>query len=167
MNKIKIKKLVILGCDYKRTLEFSDGLTIIRGEKTSGKSLVLSLIDYCLGKSENIKLNVQRQLSSHCDQVLLEVNINNEKIIFKRDLKRNQKKISIYLCSLEEMHDYTPKVVDIQDAMLIIMRKLKINEYRKPKSKTHSNEQTLEIISFRDIFRYVYVNQHMLGVFYT
>lgn len=25
MNKIKIKKLVILGCDYKRTLEFSDG----------------------------------------------------------------------------------------------------------------------------------------------
>ena len=61
------------------------------------------------------------------------------------------------------MHDYTPKVVDIQDAMLIIMRKLKINEYRKPKSKTHSNEQTLEIISFRDIFRYVYVNQHMLG----
>lgn len=163
MNKIKIKKLVILGCDYKRTLEFSDGLTIIRGEKTSGKSLVLSLIDYCLGKSENIKLNVQRQLSSHCDQVLLEVNINNEKIIFKRDLKRNQKKISIYLCSLEEMHDYTPKVVDIQDAMLIIMRKLKINEYRKPKSKTHSNEQTLEIISFRDIFRYVYVNQHMLG----
>lgn len=47
--------------------------------------------------------------------------------------------------------------------MLIIMRKLKINEYRKPKSKTHSNEQTLEIISFRDIFRYVYINQHMLG----
>lgn len=163
MSKVKVKRLVLMGCDYKRTLEFSDGLTIIRGEKTSGKSLVLSLIDYCLGKSENIKLNVQNQLNEHCDQVLLEMDINNEKIIFKRNLKRNQKKISIYFCSLERIHDYTPKVVDIQDAMLILMRKLKINEYRKPKNKTHSNEQTLEIISFRDIFRYVYVKQHMLG----
>ncbi|ELC8442286.1 AAA family ATPase [Clostridium perfringens] len=163
MSKLKVKKLVVLGCDYKRTLEFSDGLTIISGEKTSGKSLVLSLIDYCLGKSENIKLNVQKQLNEHCDQVLLEVDINNEKIIFKRNLKRNQKKISIYFCSLEKIHEYTPKVVDIQEAMSIIMRKLKINEYRKPKNKAHSNEQILEIISFRDIFRYVYVNQHMLG----
>lgn len=163
MSSVKIKRLVLLGCDYKRTLEFRDGLTIIRGEKTSGKSLVLSLIDYCLGKSESIKLNVQKQLNEHCDQVLLELDINDEKIIFKRNLKQNHKKISIYFCSLEKIHDYTPKVVDIQDAILIIMRKLKINEYRKPKNKTHSNEQTLEIISFRDIFRYVYVNQHMLG----
>lgn len=135
--------MVIIGCNYKRTLEFNDGLTIIRGEKTSGKSLVLSLIDYCLGKSENIKLNVQKELSNNCDQVLLELNINNEKIIFKRNLKKNQKKISIYFCSLEKIYDYTPKVVDIKEAMLIIMRNLKINEYRKPKSKTHSNEQTL------------------------
>lgn len=163
MSIVKIKKLVLLGCGYKRTLEFSDGLTIIRGEKTSGKSLVLSLIDYCLGKSENIRLNVQKQLNEYCDQVLLELDINDEKIIFKRNLKRNQKKISIYFCSLEKIHEYTPKIVDVQDAMLTIMRKLKINEYRKPKSKTHSTEQTLEIISFRDIFRYVYVNQHMLG----
>ncbi len=102
MSKIKIKRLVLLGCDYKRTLEFSDGLTIIRGEKTSGKSLVLSLIDYCLGKSEGIRLNVQKQLNEHCDQVLLEMDINNEKIIFKRNLKRKLKKISIYFCSLEK-----------------------------------------------------------------
>lgn len=163
MSQVKIKRLVLLGCDYKRTLEFSDGLTIIRGEKTSGKSLVLSLIDYCLGKSENIKLNVQNQLNNHCDQVLLEMNINDENIIFKRNLKRKQKKINIYFCSLEQIHDYTPKVVSIQEAMLILMRILKITEYKKPKSKSNSSEQTLEIISFRDIFRYVYVNQHMLG----
>ncbi|MDO4536192.1 MAG: hypothetical protein Q4B63_10350 [Clostridium perfringens] len=163
MSKIRIKRLVLIGYNYKRTLEFNDGLTIIRGEKTSGKSLVLSLIDYCFGKSEGIKLNVQKQLSEHCDYVLLEIDINSETLILKRNIKQDKNKLSIYFCTLEKMCDYTPKVVDIQDAMSIIMRKLKINEYRIPKNKAHSTKKALEKISFRDIFRYVYINQHMLG----
>ena len=163
MKKIVINKLVILGEKYKRTVEFNKGLTIIRGEKTSGKSLILSLIDYCLGKSEKMNLNVQKQLSLCCDDVLLEFSIGEKKFVFKRNIKKYIKKINIYFCEIEEMHLYTPKVAQIQEAMAIIMRNFNIIEYKNIKNKIHSEEQTIEVISFRDIFRYVYVNQHMLG----
>lgn len=163
MSKMRVNKLILLGCEYKRTLEFNEGLTIIRGDRTSGKSLVLSLIDYCMGKSENIKLKVQKQLDEYCNQVLLEITINDEIITLRRNLKKNQNKISIYFCKSNEIIMYTPKVVDIKDAMRIVMRKLKINEYKVLRNKVHSKEQTLETISFRDIFRYVYINQHSLG----
>ena len=36
--QMKINKLIVRGPLYQRTLEFPDGLSIISGEKTSGKS---------------------------------------------------------------------------------------------------------------------------------
>jgi hypothetical protein len=163
MSKMIINKLIILGTRYKRTLCFDKGLTIIRGDRTSGKSLVLNLIDYCLGKSKGIQLKVQKELARYCDQVFLEISVKNETFTLSRMLKQNQSKISIYFCVFEDIEGYTPKTVDIKEAMQIIMGKLNINEYKRTKYKAHSTEQELETISFRDIFRYVYVKQHSLG----
>ncbi|MGE7112786.1 hypothetical protein [Lysinibacillus sp. NPDC047702] len=163
MNQIIINKLILLGPNYKRTLYFEKGLTIIRGDRTTGKSLVLSLIDYCFGKSEGIILKVQKELDEHCDQVFLEISINEEVLTLNRSLKQKPSKIAFYFCDFESINDYIPKISDIKEAMEIIMRKLKISEYKRTKYKVHSNEQELETISFRDIFRYVYLKQHLLG----
>ncbi|MCY8125016.1 hypothetical protein MOC32_08510 [Bacillus spizizenii] len=158
-----LNKLVLLGTKYKRTLNFDKGLTIIRGDRTSGKSLVLSLIDYCLGKSESIKLKVQKELAQHCDRVFLEISIEDETFTLSRSLKQKQSKISIYFCKVDNINGYIPKSVEIKEAIQIIMGKLNINEYKRTKYKAHSTEQELETISFRDIFRYVYIKQHSLG----
>jgi DNA repair exonuclease SbcCD ATPase subunit len=163
MGRLTINKLILLGPRYKRTLEFKDGLNIISGDRTSGKSLVLNLIDYCLGRSEKIELNVQKELDKYCDEVFLELKINNETLTFKRLLKQKQSKIAIYFCAFNVIDGYIPKTVDIKEAMHFIMRKLNINEYKRIKYKAHSTQQELETISFRDIFRYVYVKQHALG----
>lgn len=163
MSQITINKLVLFGTRYKRTLSFGKGLTIIRGDRTSGKSLVLSLIDYCMGKRDNIVLKVQKELDKHCDEVFLEINIDGDIITLNRLLKQKQSKISIYFCSFDDIGEYIPKKTDIKETMQIIMRKLNINEYKRTKYKAHSNEQELETISFRDIFRYVYIKQHDLG----
>lgn len=163
MGQLTINKLVLLGPRYKRTLTFEDGLTIIRGDKTSGKSLVLSLINYCLGKSEKISLKVQKELDKHCDQVFLEMSTDGDMFTLSRLLKQKQTKISIYFCKFNDIGDYIPKVSDIKEVMQIIMRRLKINEYQRTKYKAHSTERELETISFRDIFRYVYIKQHELG----
>ena len=48
------------GPEYRRTLAFDKGLNVISGEATSGKSLVLKLIDYCLGKSSKFDFSVQK-----------------------------------------------------------------------------------------------------------
>lgn len=163
MKRIIITKLILQGTAYKRTLKFKDGLNIISGDKTSGKSLVLSLIDYCLGKSKKIDLNVQKQLDRHCDQIFLELLINKETITLSRLLKQKQGKIGIYYCKFNDLEGYTPKTVDIKEVMHFLMRKLDVNEYKLIKHKKHSTKQELEKISFRDIFRYSYVHQHELG----
>ncbi|MDF2085658.1 hypothetical protein [Bacillus pseudomycoides] len=163
MSSILIKKLIVQGISYKRTICFNEDLTIISGEKTSGKSLILSLIDYCLGKSEKIDLKVQKELNIHCDQVFLELKISDQTFTFSRLLKKKQSNISIYFCTFEDIEGYTPKTVSISEAMYFLMTKLNINEYKIIKHKKHSAKKELEIVSFRDIFRYVYTNQHALG----
>ncbi|MCY9369968.1 hypothetical protein [Bacillus haynesii] len=163
MSKMILNKLVLLGTKYKRTLHFNAGLTIIRGDRTSGKSLVLSLIDYCLGKSGTINLKVQKELADHCNQVFLEIRIKDETFTLSRSLKQKKKKISIYFSEFNNIDGYIPKNVEIKEAIQIIMGKLNINEYKRTKYKSHSTEQELETISFRDIFRYVYIKQHSLG----
>lgn len=163
MSQMRINKLVLLGTRYKRTLYFDKGLTVIRGDRTSGKSLVLSLIDYCMGKSEKIALKVQKELDEHCDQVFLEICIDNERFTLNRFIKQKVTNIGIYFCEFDDIDGYIPKVSPIKEVMQFIMMKLKVNEYQRTKYKPHSNEQELETISFRDIFRYVYVKQHALG----
>ncbi|ARK29053.1 AAA family ATPase [Halalkalibacter krulwichiae] len=163
MSRLILLNLIIQGNNYKRTIEFNKGLTIISGEKTSGKSLILSLIDYCLGKSSKIDLNVQRELDEKCDEVFLELKIGNEVLTLRRLLKQKQTKISIYFCNYNNLDEYTPKILDIKDAMKILMNKLNINEYKLIRHQKHSNQKEIDTVSFRDIFRFVYIHQHELG----
>ncbi|GMA63738.1 ATP-binding protein [Alicyclobacillus fastidiosus] len=159
MTRMIFTKLVIQGTAYRRTIEFNKGLTIIRGDKTSGKSLVLNLIDYCLGRTQKIDLTVQRELNLHCDRVFLEVTQDEETFTIGRLLKERQSKFSIYYCSFNELDGYTPKVVNQEELMQFLMRKLRLSEYKLVKHQRHSNKQELETVSFRDVFRYVYVHQ--------
>ncbi|OOR02914.1 hypothetical protein BW900_29830 [Bacillus mycoides] len=163
MSSILINKLIVQGVSYRRTVCFNKDFTIISGEKTSGKSLILSLIDYCLGKSEKIDLKVQKELNINCDQVFLELEIGNETVTFSRLLKKKQSNISIYFCFFEDIDGYTPKTVNRSEAMHFLMTKLNINEYKIIKHQKHSTQKELQAISFRDIFRFVYINQHALG----
>jgi hypothetical protein len=163
MSRMIFNKLVLQGVTYKRTIKFNKDLTIISGDKTSGKSLILSLIDYCLGKSKKIDLKVQKELSENCDQIFLELTIDNETLTIKRLLKEKQNKMSVYFCAFDELDGYTQKTVDKDELMQFLMRKLNINEYKLVKHQKHSTMQELETVSFRDIFRYVYIHQHELG----
>ncbi|MGD6777700.1 hypothetical protein [Sutcliffiella horikoshii] len=163
MSRIILQNLVVQGINFRRTIKFNNDLTIISGEKTSGKSLILSLIDYCLGKSSKIDLKVQPELDDKCDQVFLEMKIDNEVLTVNRMLKEKHSKISIYFCSFKNLDEYTPKTLDTQDAMKILMNKLNINEYKLIRHQKHSHKKEIETVSFRDIFRYVYIHQHELG----
>lgn len=160
--KLKILKLIVQGQSYQRTLEFSDKLNIISGEKTSGKSLVLSLIDYCLGK-EKISLKVQTELAENVDSIFLEININNEIFTIRRGLKKNITNFFIYYCQFSMIEDFIPEKMNKKELQFYLMQKLGAFEFKKTKNKTRSNELTTETVSFRDIFRYCFINQHELG----
>ncbi|MBN1067593.1 hypothetical protein [Clostridium sp. ZS1] len=162
MNGIRINKLRIEGDKYRRTLEFKSGLNIISGDIYSGKSLVLRLIDYALGKGE-VNLKVQRALDKYCDKIFLEIEIDNKKYTIRRSLKKDKTNFYLYYCQLTSISEYTPRVLKKKDLSIILMDLLEIPIIRLLKNKKQSSDKELETLTIRDIFRFTYIDQHDLG----
>lgn len=158
-----IKKLIVRGDSYQRTLEFSNELNIISGEKTSGKSLVLSLIDYCLGKSSRISLKVQTELEKNVDFIFLEIKIDEEIFTISRGIKKNVTIFWVYHTEFENIDEFIPEKLDKKELQSFLMNKLGAIEFTKTKNKARTNKLTTETISFRDLYRYCFINQHELG----
>jgi hypothetical protein len=163
MMLMVLNRLIIEGDNYRRTLEFKKGLNIIQGDKYSGKSLVLNLIDYAFGKKENIPSKVQTELYEHCNYILLEISFNSLTMTFRRYLWKDKSTIEIFLCSTEEIKNYAPKTLNLEEFSKYLLNLLDIPEFKLLKHLRHSKEYTVETLSFRDLFRYIYVNQHELG----
>ncbi|WP_339317624.1 hypothetical protein [Paenibacillus sp. FSL R10-2734] len=163
IQSIRINKLIVEGDFYKRTFPFEAGLNIISGDSYSGKSLILKLIDYCLGDKEKINLNVQKELGQFCDFVFLEIEIMGITLTLKRELKQNTSKIHIYYAEANEISSFIPKIINLQELSRFILDLLEIPEFKRMKNKAHDTTKTTESISFRDILRFVYINQHELG----
>ncbi|MEM5673477.1 hypothetical protein AAHB54_29910 [Bacillus cereus] len=114
-KKIKIMKLVVEGDEYKRTLTFDNSLTIISGDGWSGKSLVLKLIDYCLGKRGKFDFNVQKELGQYCNEVYLEIKMGEQYFTILRPLKNNHTKIYLYYAPYNELKSYLPKILNYDE----------------------------------------------------
>lgn len=162
MKGIYVSKLRVEGEHYRRTLQFDRGLNIIAGDIYSGKSLVLRLIDYIFGKGK-INLKVQKALDLYCDKVFLEIEISGKIYTFRRNLKKASSKFYIYFCELNRIADFTPKVIDKGAFSNFILDLLGMPSCKILRHKRNSPDRQLETISIRDIFRFVYIDQHDLG----
>lgn len=162
-SKLIIEKLIIEGENYRRTLPFIEGVNLIEGEMYSGKSLVLKLINYLLGKKENINSKVQVELKQYCDKAYLQIRINGNRMTIERNLWRNTQEVLIYCCEAKNIEQFSPKIMDLGQFSDYLLECLNIESYYIPKHKIHSEEKVPDKISFRDFMRYVYVDQHSLG----
>jgi len=163
-SKIKINKLILCGIKYKRTLEFINNLTLIRGDGFSGKSLVLRLIVYCLGsKSEAIDLDVQKELADNCDEVFVEFTINDVSYTLNRHLKYDKNIVNIYLCNYEEHNDYSPWKKNVDETNDFLAKEMQIPLHNILRKKSGSKDLQSEKISFRDVMRFLYFGQGDLG----
>lgn len=163
MMLMKINKLIIEGPEYKRTLEFKAGLNIIQGDKYSGKSLVLNLIDHAFGDRDGVNPNSQKELREKCEFVMLDLSIGDMQLSFKRNLWRNKSFIEVYFCESDQIKNYAPKTLELDEFYRFVFELLEIPEFKLLKHLQHSKEYTVESLSFRDLFRYVYISQHELG----
>ncbi|WP_252235054.1 hypothetical protein [Clostridium sp. ZS1] len=165
-KRLIINKLIIEGDKYKRTLPFVEGLNIIEGEMYSGKSLVLKLINYLLGKDEKIRSNVQKELKEYCDKALLEIQVYENILTIERNLWDNTSKVMVYFCDVDNIENFSPRIFELDKYYSFLLEKMNIPEYSNIKYKMHSKEKTIEKVSFRDIMRYIFVDQHSLGTYY-
>lgn len=164
---LKINKLVLIGRDKEYVVEFHNGLNIIYGDSDTGKSSILNLVNYLLG-SKNIYM--YEELEIHGKQALLEVMLNEEIFTIKRNIFNPNDFIEVYPSNIEDIEktfplefgsDYKkPGPNGFFSDFLLESLNIPLIEVKQAPSKADS--KTIRL-SFRDVFKFCYLNQDDVG----
>lgn len=167
-TNILLKQLILVGYRKNYIISFNPGVNIIYGDSTTGKSTILELINYSLGSS---KFNSYDEIESAVKYVALELELNNKPYVIKRDIFNPTKLVEIY-AALYKDHDkvfpdkYAPSYGDaegpagyLSDFLLdsIGLPNIKIRQ-----APTKTDTKMIQL-SFRDIFKYCYLDQEDVG----
>jgi len=165
--KLIVNHLILVGSRKNYEVPFKKGLNIIYGDSDTGKSSILSLINYCLGSS---KIDFYDEIEMTGKYCLLEVVLRGEIYTIKRDIFRPTDEIEVYKCSHNEINNFFPKyyspnyVQTSEDGFfsdfLLSSMNIPIIKLKEAPSKVDSKMKRL---SFRDIFKYNYLDQDKIG----
>lgn len=164
---IRINQLILVGRSKNYIIPFHNGINIIYGDSDTGKSSILNLIDYALGSSE---VYLYQEIESQGKYVLLEVNIRNEVYTIKRDIFSPKSFIEVYYSNIANMDSIFPKEFGpnykiegpagyFSDFMLSALN-IPLIKLKQAPTKEDSKVKRL---SFRDIFKYCYLDQDEVG----
>lgn len=166
-----INKLVLVGQRKNYTVNFNKGLNVIYGDSDTGKSSILNLINYCLG-SRNVDMYDELEYGGkHC---ILEVLLNGKVYTIKRDIFEPAQFIELYHSDIENMdsvfpYEYGPNYKKEGSSgyfydFLLQALGIPLIKVKKAPSKVDSEFVRL---SFRDIFKFCYLDQDEVGSKYV
>lgn len=163
---LQLEKLILVGYRKNYKVKFFPGVNIIYGDSDTGKSSILKIINYLLGAS---KLDMYKQLETSVSHACLELKINEDIYTIVRDIHSPNKLIEVYLSNYAEKDKVFPtkyapnfnpsEYEPFSDFLLEAFGfpKIKIKQSpTKPDSKMNR-------VSFRDIFKYCYLDQDSVG----
>lgn len=165
--KLIVNRLILVGSRKNYEVEFKKGLNIIYGDSDTGKSSILNLINYCLGAS---KVDFYDEIEITGIYCLLEVEFRGETHTIKRDIFKPNNEIEVYKCKYNEIDNFFPKYYSpnysqtsedghFSDFLLSSMN-IPIIKLKEAPSKVDSKMIRL---SFRDLFKYNYLDQDKIG----
>lgn len=153
INKFTLLSLKLIGFRKNYEVKFKEGLNFISGPLSTGKSSIVELIDYALGK-ENHKSYIE--IKKSCTDVELELFIGSKKYKLVRPLFDFKRPVKIYEWDLENQifaDDFQLAEIDFPSNEKSLSAFL-LREIGLPNIKI-SNQS----LSFRDLFKYSYINQ--------
>jgi chromosome segregation ATPase len=151
--RLRLNKLLLIGDEKHYEVEFKDGLNFITGPISTGKSTILELIDYCLGKKRHKNYE---EVRLKCKYVALDLYLNNERFLIERPLFSFDLPVRIYNWNEEEK-----RFDDDFDFFIVTIPKEENSLARFLQEKLEIPEMKLsgQTFSFRDLFKYCYVSQ--------
>jgi|25_taG_2_1085351.scaffolds.fasta_scaffold01022_8 hypothetical protein len=151
--RLRFNKLLLIGDEKNYEVEFKDGLNFITGPIATGKSTILELIDYCLGKKRHKKYE---EVRLKCKYVALDLYLNGDRFLIERPLFSFDLPVKIYDWN-EEKKSFT----DDFDFFIVTMPKEENSLAKFLQEKLDMPEMKLsgQTFSFRDLFKYCYVSQ--------
>ncbi len=151
--RLRLNKLLLIGDDKHYEVKFKNGLNFITGPISTGKSTILELIDYCLGKKRHKNYE---EVRLKCKYVALDLYLNNQRFLIERPLFSFDLPVKIYNWN-EESNSFE----DDFDFFIVTMPKEENSLARFLQDKLEIPEMKLsgQTFSFRDLFKYSYVSQ--------
>ncbi|MCE0845170.1 exonuclease SbcC [Buttiauxella sp. A2-C1_F] len=165
---ININQLILVGFRKDYIIPFYQGINIIYGDSDTGKSSVLEFINYLLGASS---IDLADEIKTSVKHAALEVVINDIVFTIKRDIFDPKKMIEVYRCEYKDVSLHFPKRYSpnysstqnndgIYSEFLLDSLNFPKIEIKVSPSKKDSQ---LRRLSFRNIYKFVYVNQDDIG----
>ncbi len=151
--KIHLVKLELFGDRNRYKIEFKDGLNFITGPISTGKSTILEMVDYCLGKRRHKNYDEVRRT---CKYVSLDLILNEKRILIERPLFSFELPVKIFQWK-EESAEF-----DTDFDYFIVTQPKEDNSLAKflaEMLEVPSIKLSGQTFSFRDIFKYCYVRQ--------
>lgn len=165
--KLIINHLIIKGHRKDYFVPFQPGLNIIYGDSDTGKSSILNLVNYCLGAN---KLDLYSEIEIAGSFALLEVELRGKVYTIKRDIFNTKEEIEVFRSAYEDIEEVFPQYYSPNyskegydgyfSEFLLKNMNIPITKVKQAPSKEDSKMITL---SFRDIFKYLYLDQDQVG----
>lgn len=167
---ILINHLVVVGTNKNYKVDFNPGVNIIYGDSATGKSGILNLIDYLLGAR---KFKLYPEIEAVARYAMLDVTLNEDRYTIKRNIFDASKPIEVFPSGYCEVDKHIPKKylpnfnknsrypeLEFYSDFLFDALNLRSVKIKVSPSKDASK---LTQLSFRDLFRYCYIDQDDLG----
>lgn len=166
--QLRLSKLVLVGARKEYEVKFRKGLNIIYGDSDTGKSSILNLIDYSLGAKA---VYLYPEIQETGKYSLLEVYLNGKIYTIKRDIFDSGKEIEVFPASIEKIDSvfskkyyssFSKKDGQLEYYSDFLLNNLGIANVKIKKAPSKENSK-MDRLSFRDIFKYCYLNQDSVG----
>ena len=162
--KIKLERLLIQTKKKKEIVDFSESITFVYGPVGKGKSTLARLIDFCFGGNLENTPAIQQEFVS----AILNVCLNNYKCIFERgatdvsyvriswyESETNSGSINAPLQAQDEPLIPNSEIYSLSDMMFFFCG----IEPIKVRQRIRDADSPLIRLSFRDLWRYCYLEQ--------
>lgn len=151
--RIQFNRLILTGHERAYEVNFKDGLNFITGPISTGKSTILELIDYCLGKKNHKDYS---EVKLTCNYVSLDLFLNGERFLIQRPLFSFDLPVKVFKWNSEKGE--FDKEFDYYN----------ISSPTEEKSLSRFLNESIELpdfklsgqtFSFRDLYKYCYIGQ--------
>jgi hypothetical protein len=165
--KLIVNHLILVGSRKNYEVNFKKGLNIIYGDSDTGKSSILNLINYCLGSS-NVDFYDEIEITGkYC---LLEVALRGVVYTIKRDIFKPNNEIEVFKCSYDKIDDFFPQYYSpnysktSEDGYFsdFLLSSMNIPIIKLKEAPTKDDSKMVRL-SFRDIFKYNFLDQDKIG----
>jgi hypothetical protein len=169
-SSILINHLIVVGRKKNYKVDFEPGVNIIYGDSATGKSSILNLIDYLLGAKH---FSLYPEIEAVARYAVLDVTLNEDRYTIKRDIFDPSKPIEVFPCEYSKIEKYRPKKFlpnfqpnsrypDLGFYSEFLFDALNFSNVKIKESPTKDDSKLVRL-SFRDLFKYCYVDQDELG----